>query len=513
MNGAEYLIQAAVNAGVDICFSNPGTTELPLVNALDQIPGMRSVLGLFEGVCTGAADGYARMKGKPAMTLLHLGPGLANGIANLHNAKRAGTPILNIIGEHATWHRPHDPLLAMDIEAIASTVSGWVRTSQSADRLAQDMAEAIAAANKGQIATLIVPSDCQWSQMDQTATFTCQSAPIHFDESMLQFAADKLRQNKKKSALVLGGTALRRDGLMAAARISAATGCDLLCGTFPARMERGAGLPFVLKIPYLPEMAVEMLKGYALVVFAGEREPVAFFGYNGLGSRFLSDSQEKIHINVSPSHIILALTHLADGLGAGKHADLPFLAPYHRPQIRKGALDGVKAGEVVAALQPENAIVIDEAITNSLAYFQLSVGCPEFTLLALTGGAIGQGLPCATGAALACPDRPVINFQADGSAMYTIQSLWTQAKENLNVTTLICSNRSYDILKLEQARAGILNPGPHANRMTDLSGIDWVRMAQAQGVPGISVATAEDLAAELEKAMAQKGPHLIEMRL
>ncbi len=513
MNGAEYVIQAAVNAGIDICFSNPGTTELPLVNALDKIPGMRSVLGLFEGVCTGAADGYARMTGKPAMTLLHLGPGLANGIANLHNAKRAGTPILNIIGEHATWHRPHDPLLAMDIEAIASTVSGWVRTSTSTDRLAKDVAEAIAAANQGQIATLIVPSDCQWTQMNQTETFSPHPGPPAFDASTLQLVIDKFRRNRKKTALVLGGPALSREGLMAAARIGAATDCDLLCGTFPSRMERGAGLPAVRKIPYLPEMALEMLKGYELVVFAGEREPVAFFGYNGMGSRFLSDSQEKIHVNVSSGHIIAALTHLADALSSNPEPAPLYLAPYQRPEIRSGALDGVKAGEIVAALQPENAIVIDEAITNSLAYFELTAGCPEFTLLSLTGGSIGQGLPCATGAALACPDRQVIDFQADGSAMYTVQSLWTQAKENLNVITLICSNRGYDILKLEQARAGILNPGPNATRMTDLSGIDWVKIAQAQGVPGVSVATAEALAEAYEKALDRQGPYLIEMRL
>jgi acetolactate synthase-1/2/3 large subunit len=513
MNGAEYLIQASVNAGIEICFSNPGTTELPLVNALDKVPGMRSVLGLFEGVCTGAADGYARMKGKPAMTLLHLGPGLANGIANLHNAKRAKTPILNIVGEHATWHRPHDPLLAMDIEAIASTVSGWVRTSISADRLAKDVAEAIDAANQGQVATLIVPSDCQWTQINQIETLSPQPGQPAFDASTLQPVIDKLRRNRKKTALVLGGPALSREGLMASARIGAATGCDLLCGTFPSRMERGAGLPAVRKIPYLPEMAVDMLKPYERVVFAGEREPVAFFGYNGLGSRFLSDSQEKIHLDAASPHMVSALTLIADALSAEPDPDPSFTAPYKRPQIRSGALDGVKAGEVIAALQPENAIVVDEAITNSLAYFDLTAGCPEFTLLSLTGGSIGQGPPCATGAALACPKRPVINFQADGSAMYTVQSLWTQAKENLNIVTLICSNRGYDILKLEQARAGILNPGPCAVKMTDLSGIDWVKIAQSQGVPGVAVSTAEALAEELEKALTADGPRLIEMRL
>jgi acetolactate synthase-1/2/3 large subunit len=359
---------------------------------------------------------------------------------------------------------------------------------------------------------LIGPSDCQWSQIEKPETFTPSPEKISLDESTLEMAADRLRKSKK-SALVLGGPALGRDGLMTAARIAAKTGCNLLCGTFPARMERGAGLPVVHKIPYLPEMAVEMLKVYELLIFAGEREPVAFFGYNGMGSRFLTDSQEKIHLNVPTSHIVPALTILADALSAKPEADPSLLAAFHRPEIQPGALNGHKAAAVLAAFQPKNAIVIDEAITNSLAYFDLTAGCPDFTMLCLTGGSIGQGLPSATGAALACPDRPVINFQADGSAMYTIQSLWTQAKENLNVTTLICSNRGYDILKLEQARAGVLTPGPHASRMTDLSGINWAKLAESQGVTGVAVDTAESLAKELEKALNEEGPHLIEMRL
>ncbi len=513
MNGAEYVIQAAVNAGIDICFSNPGTTELPLVNALDKINGMRSVLGLFEGVCTGAADGYARMKQKPAMTLLHLGPGLANGIANLHNAKRAGTPLLNIVGEHATWHRPHDPLLAMDIEAIAASVSGWVRTVRSIHDLAQDVTDALSAAHQGQIATLIIPNDCQWSQIPDMPTWAPEPKPPHVDASAIQWAADRLLSRNKKSALVLGGNALSREGLKAAARIQSKTGCELFCGTFPARVERGAGLPMVKRIPYLPEMAVDALKHYEIFVFAGEREPVAFFGYPGLGSRFLSKDQEKIHLQADRTSLVPALTQLADALGAPSEADPRYLAPQSRPRIQPGALDPLKAAEVVAALQPEKAVVIDEAITNSLAYFELSAGCPEFTLLALTGGAIGQGLPCATGAALACPDRTVINYQADGSAMYTVQSLWTQSRENLHVITLICANQRYDILRLEQIRAGNLHPGPHACRMTDLSGIDWVKMGRSMGVPGACVNTSEALAQELENAFSAQGPYLIEIKL
>jgi acetolactate synthase I/II/III large subunit len=512
MNGADILIQTAIECGVEVCFSNPGTTELPLVNAMDSISGMRAVLGLFEGVCTGAADGYGRMKDKPAMTLLHLGPGLANGIANLHNAKRAKTPIFNVIGEHATWHRPHDPLLAMDIEALASTVSGWKRTAISADRLSQDTAEAIVAANQGCIATLIVPNDCQWSNSQPIDIDISKPVSSPEDDALIETAAKKLLHHKK-SALVLGKGALCKQGLAFAADIREATGCDLLCETFPVRMERGAGFPDVLKIPYLPEMAIEMLKPYEFFIFAGAREPVAFFGYNGMPSKFLSGSQERIHIGNMGQNIIKALKHLL-ALIPGNHtrqagnAVLP-----HRPAISSGSLTSIKACETLAALQPENAIVVDEGITNSLFYYPLTAGCPPFTLLALTGGAIGQGPPCAIGAAIACPDRPVINFQADGSAMYTVQSLWTQARENLNITTLICSNHGYDILKLEIARSGIVNPGKNAMKMTDLSGINWAKIAESQGVPGVLVNTAEALAKELEKALAEDGPHLIEMQL
>src|SRR5512135_166615 len=157
MNGANLLVKTAIRMGIEVCFANAGTTEMPIVVALDSTPGIKASLGLFEGVCTGAADGYGRMLDKPAMTLLHLGPGLANGIANLHNARRARSPVLNVVGEHATWHRPTDPPLAMEIEGLAKTVSGWRRTTSSPAEIALDLASAVTATRVGQVATLIVP--------------------------------------------------------------------------------------------------------------------------------------------------------------------------------------------------------------------------------------------------------------------------------------------------------------------------------------------------------------------
>jgi acetolactate synthase I/II/III large subunit len=516
MNNAEFVIEAAVKAGIDICFANPGTTEMPLVNALDQVAGMRAVLGLFEGVCTGAADGYARMAEKPAMTLLHLGPGLANGAANLHNARRAGVPMLNVVGEHASWHLPFDPLLAMDIEAQAGSVSGWYRTVKKPEHFSRDVKEAVARAINGRIATLIVPHDFQAAESAETggdsASVVSDDDRSGIDETWIEQAASMVKR-EKRWALILGGRALSEKGLNTAARIKTSTGCDLFYDTFPARLEQGAGYPDIHRIPYLPEMALEALKPYEKILCIGTRAPVAFFGYEGLPSIFIRDDQQAMVMQRGDGAAVEALCMIADALNAPQSPDSGVLSVLRRPDMPSGRLDGAKAGAVLAALQPENAIVVEEAITNSLVYHALINTCPRFTLLALTGGSIGQGPPGATGAAVACPKRPVINFQADGSAMYTIQSLWTQAREGLNVITLICSNRSYDILKLEMARSGNLSPGPNAGRMTDLSNIDWVKLGQAHGVPSVSVDTCGAMARALENALAEGGPHLIELML
>lgn len=512
MKGANLVIRTAVQAGISVCFTNPGTTELPLVNALDQESHIHTILGLFEGVCTGAADGYGRMAERPAMTLLHLGPGLANGVANLHNARRAQTPIVSLVGEHATWHRPYDPLLAMDIESLAATVSGWQRTPRRAEDLSRYMAAAVEAAMRGQIATLIVPQDFQWAEVGNLELTKSLPPEKKMDEGRIEAAAKLLRKGPR-CALVLGGKSLREKGLMAAGRIQAAVGCDLICETFPARMERGAGLPAIAKIPYLPEMAKEMLSVYDVLVLAGARKPVAFFGYENSESLLLEQRQATADLCGPDQGVQPALEALAEYLHAPGDPQAEKLSPESRPDIIPGRLDGDKIGRIIAALQPENAVIVEEAVTNSLPWFLYSNTCPRHTLLSLTGGAIGQGSPCAAGAAVACPDRPVINFEADGSAMYTLQALWTQAREHLNVTTLICSNRSYDILKVELARAGVDHPGKTAQKVTDLTGIDWVKLGRAQGVPSVSVETAEDLAEKMQKALDDPGPHLIEMVL
>jgi acetolactate synthase-1/2/3 large subunit len=514
MNGAESLIRTAAAAGVEVCFANPGTTEMPLVAALDAGDGVRAVLGLFEGVCTGAADGYARMSGKPALTLLHLGPGFANGIANLHNARRARSPIVNLIGDHATWHAAADAPLASDIASLARPVSGWVRSVKSAGALAADTAEAIAAAGgfPGQVATLIVPSDCQWDPAEGPAKPVGRKPLPVVSDAAVKSAAEAIRTGGR-IGLLLGTSALGERGLTAVARIAAKAECRLICETFPARIERGAGLPSLERLPYFPEQALDALSSVDTIVLAGAKSPVAFFGYPKMPSSLVPEGRKVVTLSEPTADTASALEALAEAIGAPRAVSLPAKAV--RPGLPSGKLNAATVGAALAALMPENAIIMDEAATTGLPFFGASAGAPRHSYMALTGGAIGQGLPCAAGAAVACPDRRVIAFQADGSGMYTQQSFWTQAREQLNITTLLCNNRSYRILQVELARAGVTEPGRKAKSLTDLSNpdINWTGLARAMGVPGVRVEDAESLCKELQRAIATPGPNMIEMIL
>ena len=514
MNGAESLMRTAAAAGIEVCFANPGTTEMPLVAALDAVPEVRAVLGLFEGVCTGAADGYARMARKPALTLLHLGPGFANGIANLHNARRAHSPLVNLIGDHATWHLAHDAPLTSDIASLAAPVSGWLRRATSATQLGRDLADACAAACEppGQVATLIVPHDCQWEDARGPARPRTVPVPASVDGAIVDGVAEQLRSDGA-TALLLGGGALGERGLRAAGQIAAVSGCALFCETFPALLARGAGLPPVARLPYFPEQASEALARFETLVLAGARDPVSFFATRGAPSRLAPESCRVVTLADARSHAVGALEALSDALGASRR-EFP-VAPRLEPARPTGPLDPVAAGAILASLLPEGAIVVDEAVTSGLPFFLKSEVALPFSYLSLTGGAIGQGLPCATGAAIACPGRKVIAFQADGSGLYSLQALWTQSREGLDVITLICANRSYRILQIELARAGIAEPGPQARALTDLSHpeIDWCALSQGLGVPASRAERAEDLQAALETALAEPGPRLIELRI
>ena len=512
--GAVRLLETASLAGVEICFANPGTTEMPLVAALDRVPGIRAVLGLFEGVCTGAADGWGRMRRRPALTLLHLGPGFANGIANLHNARRARTPIVNLVGDHTRGHLAYDAPLTSDIESLASPVSNWVRTAKSPDALAHDVAEAIAAAHQppGQVSTLIIPADVQWGETQNPVPPMSQiPTPAAVEGETLNAVATRIR-SAHKAALLLGAGALDAAGQRAAGAIAAATGAHLIAETFPARWERGGDLPAIERLPYFPEQASAVLAAYDTLVLAGARAPVAFFGYPDHPSQ-LSAEASTVTLSTPAQDSPGALTGLAEALEAkGSQASS---SPISKANVADEPLNPATVGTILAGRLPENAIVIEEAATTGLPFYAASTQAPTHTLLSLTGGAIGQGLPCAVGAALACPNRKVIAFQADGSAQYTIQSLWTLAREGLDVVVLLCSNRSYRILQVELARAGITEPGTQAKALTSLQApdIDWCALAKGYGVPAARVTSTIEMDKALQRALEEPGPSLLELSL
>jgi acetolactate synthase-1/2/3 large subunit len=510
-NGAQALLRTLVGGGVTTCFTNPGTSEMHFVAALDSVPEMRAILALFEGVATGAADGYARMSGRPGATLLHLGSGLGNGLANLHNARKGRSPIVNIVGDHATYHWKYDAQLQSDIETVARNVSPWVRTSQSPEALGGDAAEAIAAAQgpPGQVATLILPADVSWSDGAQPAPPPRPPAPPVAAGDVVSEAADALRAGGR-TALLLGGRALREGALMAAGRIAAATGAKLLAEVFPTRLERGAGLPPVERIAYLAELASVQLDGLDHLVLVDAKAPVSFFAYPGKKSYLVPDGCEVHELGAPTDDALGSLEALADALDAA--AAEPLVQQASRPQRPTGPLTADKVCQAIGALLPEGAIISDEAVTSGLTLATHTAGGPRHDLLTLTGGAIGQGLPVAVGAAVACPGRPVIALEGEGSAMYTIQSLWTMAREELDVTVVIFNNRSYAILNVELERVGAKGGGPRAKKQLDLAGpdLDFVQLAKGLGVDAVRVDSAEDMTSAFERALAEPGPHLIE---
>ena len=509
MNGARALIQTLVDAGVDVCFTNPGTSEMHFVAALDEVEPMRGILCLFEGGATGAADGYARMADKPASTLLHLGPGLGNGFANLHNARRAHTPVVNIVGDHATYHKQYDAPLESDIDAVAGACSGWVRRSTTPDDVATDAADTVAAAmaSPHQVATLILPADVCWLESDgPVAPIAPIAAATPTAEQISRLV--EVFSAEATTMLLIGGRLMREEGLVAAARISAVSGSKVLCETFPARQERGAGLPVVDRLAYLAEFAQMQLDGAEHLVIVDTAAPVSFFAYPDKASVLSPDGCELHEIDLATDPVAL-LTAVADALGAP--TEVP-VAAASRPELPTGALTSETVAQALGALLPDNAIVVDEANTSGLFIPGATAGAPRHDWLCLTGGAIGVGIPLATGAAVACPDRKVLCLEADGSAMYTLQALWTQVREQLDVVTVIFANRSYAVLNMELNRVGAESVGPKAKRMLDLTGpdLDFVALAQGMGVAATRATTAEEFNHQLAAALAAPGPRLIE---
>jgi acetolactate synthase-1/2/3 large subunit len=532
--GALATLRALLDRGVDVCFANPGTSEMHFVAAVDQTPAMRCVLALFEGVATGAADGYGRLAGRPAVALLHLGPGLANGLANLHNARRARTPVVALVGEHAVDHRRLDPPLAADIEGLARPVSGWVTTVTDGARLVASVDAAVTAAlgPPATVATMVVPADLSWTPVPArpaTAAVGDGAAPsdlLAAGRTDLRWAGDATPPTEpvgpaaaalrgdEPTAIVIGGRMTTGTALRRCAQLAAWCGARLLCETFPARLEHGAGAPPVERLGYLAELAQLQLAGLRHLVVLDTAVPVSFFAYPDRPGELVPDGCQVHVVAGAQDDADVALAALVDAVGVPDGAPIP-TAERGRPGRPTGALTAESVAAAVGAVLPEGAIVSDESNTCGLHLPGATAGAPRHDWLTLTGGAIGQGLPVATGAAVAAPDRPVVCLEADGSAMYTLQALWTQAREGLDVTTVVLDNRAYGILEFELARVGAGTAGPVAASLLELGrpNLDFVALARGMGVPASSVTSADELTATLERCFAEPGPHLVHVPL
>ncbi|WP_299968966.1 acetolactate synthase large subunit [uncultured Roseobacter sp.] len=507
MNGAESVVRSLHGAGVEVCFANPGTSEMQFVDALDRTGLMRCVLGLFEGVVTGAADGYARMAGKPAVTLLHLAPGLANGGANMHNARKGRSPMVNLVGDHAVRHRGYDAPLTADVEGAARPFSDWVRTASSAEGFAADAMDALAAAQSypNKVATLIAPADLGWDPGGVVAPPPMAATPVPPVPEDVRKAAEMLGP---ETVLLVSGSVLADPQAVARLHgIAAQTGARVLAPTSNRRFDRGAGRAGIAKVPYPINLALETLAPFTRAVLIETVPPVAFFAYPGRPSLLLPEGCEVLNLAGTDGDGPAAVAALATELGATPHVPEATLPPVPQP----GPIRHETIAAAIAHALPETAIVVDESITGGRDVWGATQGAAPHSWISLTGGAIGDGIPLALGAAVACPERPVLTLQADGSAMYTIQGLWSQAREGANVTTLIFANRTYEILKTELFAVGA-NPGRSALDMLDLDrpNIDFTALAKGMGVPAVRVECVAELQRALSAAMAEPGPMLIE---
>ena len=515
MNGAESLIQTLVDSGIELCFTNPGTSEMHFVAALDEVEGMRCVLCLFEGVLSGAADGYARMARKPASTLLHLGPGLGNALANIHNAKKGNVPMLNIVGDHATYHLQYDAPLTSDIEAVAGPMSHWVYTSKAPQDIADDAARAVREAGHTRIATLILPADVSWGDNPNGAAPAATPTALARVPAERIAAAKEMLQSGNSTMILIGGGELTAEQGILLSTLGQASGARVSTDTFPPRVRRGAGTAILEKLPYLAELAIDHIKEVKNLILLGAKSPVSFFAYPNVESRIPAPACEELELARSGDDIEACLKELLAAIG-GEEAE-PELHPLAVPEPPSGELTAASLGQSFAHYLPENAIVVDEGATTGIYCFPTTETALPHDWLNLTGGAIGYGLPCAVGAAIACPDRKVVCIEGDGSAMYTIQSLWTMARENLDVTVVICNNRKYSILELEFARTGARGgvPGPKAASMLDIGQpeMNFAAMAEGMGVVASRATSAEEFNRQLGEAMSQRGPRLIDAQV
>ncbi len=512
MNGAETLVRTLLASGVRLCFANPGTSEMHFVAALDRYPEMRCILCLFEGGVSGAADGYFRMSGEVAATLLHLAPGFGNAFANLHNARKAQSGVLNIMGDHADYHLRFEAPLKGDTAGISRTVSHWTRVTFESGRVAQDGAEAIQAARakNGQIATLILPANMAWEAAEGLAEAPPPPPLRRPSQGEIAAAARALRQ--PGAVLLVDGPVLWSDLGLLAKRLTKAAGARLMQPFFASRFRQGAGAVRVERMSYRIDNNIALLKGAPALVLCGTSRPAGFFAYPGKPSTPDDPDTRLIDLCSREMDIDWTLRALAAETGEAELAPEDFV-PLNLPAPAQGTPTMAGISQSVAALLPENAVVVDESITGFASFAPALVRARGHDMLTITGGSIGFGLPCATGAALACPERKVVVLQGDGSAMYTLQSLWTMARERLDVTVVLLANRGYQILRDEVAAVGVTEIGANAARMFNVEGptLDWVALAQGHGVKASRATDMESFNAAFAGAMAQPGPRLIEV--
>jgi acetolactate synthase-1/2/3 large subunit len=512
MNGAETLVETLLASGVKVCFANPGTSEMHFVHALDRHPEMRCILCLFEGGVSGAADGYYRMSGEVAATLLHLAPGFGNAFANLHNARKAQSGVLNIMGDHADYHLRFEAPLKGDTVGVAQAVSHWTRVCSASGKVANDAAEAIQAARAkgGQIATLILPANTAWEDASSFAVASPPPALRRPSEAEVKAAAHALRQ--PGAILMVDGPALYTDLGHLAKRVTKACGARLMQPFFVSRFRRGTGAVKIERMAYRIEDNLKLLAGASSLVLCGTARPAGFFAYPGLPSTPDDPETRLIELCSREMDIAWTLQALAAELGEAQLTPEDFV-PDDRPAQAEGTITMAKVGESIAALMPGDCVVVDEGITASAHLAPALKRAPGHDVLTITGGSIGFGLPNAVGAAVACPDRKVLVMEGDGSGMYTLQSLWTLAREGLDVTTVIFANRGYQILREELAAMGVNEVGRNAQRMFDVEGpsLDWVALAQGHGVQAVRVTDMDNFNAAFADAMAQRGPRLIEV--
>lgn len=510
MLAAEALGRALLAAGIDTVFANPGTTELHLVRGFANVAGLRQIPTLFEGVASGAADGFGRVAGRPAAALLHLGPGLGNALANLHNARRARTPLLAIVGDHAIEHRAYDTPLQSDIRRVAESVSVVVEEVSDPAMIATVANRAIDAAQRLRgIATLIVPADIAWADIGAAGEMTPRVPTAPTDPMLLDRAVDAVRSGQ--CGIIVGGGELGPTGVGALAGIAAAAGVRVFTETFIPALARGGGLPSIPPLPYLGPLAVQALAGLRSVVLIGAQRPVSFFRYPGVASELLPVGVDCVDLPDAGGCLDAVVSELAARLGAA-----PGIAMRTEPKSPPtGTFDADAVGCLVAAHLPAEAIVVDEANTASPALYAATGHAARHLWLRLTGGAIGQGLPLACGAALAAPARKVLALQADGAALYTIHALWTQARLGLDVTTIILDNGGYRILEFEMERLGLNDRAADTSPLFRFAGpaIDFASLARGFGVPCVTAETPAQLAAALPEALAARGPSLIVAQL